>query len=121
MGGYFLRSLRPLRMAWIEQTRRKSNQAKYRGNEAIESPGHAQAPAEPPCSKHRDDERTAARANRSFRLKRRVHGILFRFRHWRYCCFGARMRRTNVRPICSRRVISDLLTPTRCSLRISAA
>ena len=31
------------------------------------------------------------------------------------------MRRTDVRPICSRRAISDLLTPARCSFRISAA
>ena len=31
------------------------------------------------------------------------------------------MRRTEVRPICSRRAISDLLTPARCSFRISAA
>src|SRR5262245_59193316 len=31
------------------------------------------------------------------------------------------MRRTEVRPICIRRAISDLLTPARCSFRISAA
>src|SRR5262249_23109222 len=32
-----------------------------------------------------------------------------------------KMRRTEVRPIFSRRAISDLLTPARCSFRISAA
>ena len=34
---------------------------------------------------------------------------------------GFRIRRTEVRPICTRRAISDLLTPARCSFRISAA
>ena len=33
----------------------------------------------------------------------------------------AKMRRTEVRPICSRRAISALATPARCSFRISAA
>ena len=33
---------------------------------------------------------------------------------------AAKIRRTDVRPICSRRAISDLLTPARCSLRIAA-
>ena len=35
--------------------------------------------------------------------------------------FASRIRRTEVRPICTRRAISDLLTPARCSFRISAA
>ena len=35
--------------------------------------------------------------------------------------FSLRIRRTEVRPICTRRAISDLLTPARCSFRISAA
>src|SRR6185369_11644816 len=35
--------------------------------------------------------------------------------------FAPRIRRTEVRPICTRRAISDLLTPARCSFRISAA
>ena len=35
--------------------------------------------------------------------------------------FAPRIRRTEVRPICRRRAISDLLTPARCSFRISAA
>src|SRR5581483_12012275 len=35
--------------------------------------------------------------------------------------FGSRTRRTEVRPICSRRAISDLLTPARWSFPISAA
>src|SRR4051794_39278536 len=35
--------------------------------------------------------------------------------------FAVRMRRTEVRPICRRRAISDLLMPARCSFRISAA
>ena len=40
----------------------------------------------------------------------------------RYLYLGlARIRRTEVRPICTRRAISDLLTPARCSFRISAA
>ena len=35
--------------------------------------------------------------------------------------FAPRIRRTEVRPICTRRAISDLLIPARCSFRISAA
>ena len=35
--------------------------------------------------------------------------------------FAPRIRRTEVRPIWTRRAISDLLTPARCSFRISAA
>ena len=34
---------------------------------------------------------------------------------------AAKIRRTDVRPICSRRAISDLLPPARCSLRIATA
>jgi hypothetical protein len=35
--------------------------------------------------------------------------------------FVPRMRRTEVRPICRRVAVSDLLMPARCSFRISAA
>src|SRR5215471_20267019 len=35
--------------------------------------------------------------------------------------FAPKIRRTDVRPIRTRRAISDLLTPARCSFRISAA
>src|SRR3954454_11226915 len=35
--------------------------------------------------------------------------------------FAPRMRRTEVRPICRHRAISDLLMPARCNFRISSA
>jgi hypothetical protein len=84
-----------------------------------------------------DAPRRERKTDFAFQIVIPAHGLLFRtgiddrfvmdavFPHkislGSFHDFAPRIRRTEVRPICTRRAISDLLTPARYSFRTSAA